>query len=155
MKNKTKTYILLALVLGIWGTIGYKIITGLNPDAPEQVEDEINVSFTPEEIKKTDTFSIQTTERDPFLGTLTRSNKPRTNTTKTPKPIKEESVPQITYQGLVKKQNSSQQVFVVTVNGKQHLLKRGQSVDDVKLIKGNAKEIVVLNNHKQQTIALQ
>ncbi len=155
MKNKTKTYILLILVLGIWGTIGYKIIAGLNPDAPEQVENDISVSFIPEKIKKTDTFSIQTTERDPFLGTLTRSNKPRAETTKKTKQVKEENALQITYQGLVKKQNSSQQVFVVTVNGKQHLLKQGQTVDDVKLEKGNAKEIVVSNNNKQQTIKLQ
>ncbi len=155
MKNKTKTYILLVLVLGIWGTIGYKIITGLNPDVPVQAENNINVSFTPEKIKTTDTFSVQTTERDPFLGTLTRRNKSRTKANKSVKPIKEENVPQITYQGLVRKQSSSQQVFVVTVNGKQHLLKRGQTIDKVKLIRGNAKEIVVSNNNKQQTIKLQ
>jgi len=86
--NKKKTYILLVTVLAIWGTIGYKIINGINP-------------------------------------------------------------------GLVKKQNSAEKVFVVNINNKQYLLKQGQTIDSVTLVKGNTKQIVMRYQNKLQTVKRQ
>lgn len=156
MKNKTKTYILILLVLGVWGTIGFKIISGLNPESTEQPADKLDVSFLPDITINRDTFSIQTTERDPFLGMLT-NNKSKKTKSKAKRQITSKTTisPRITYLGLIKKQNSFQQVFVVNINNEQNLLKRGQTINDVKLLRGNSKEIVVKIDNQQQTIKLQ
>lgn len=151
--NKTKTYILIAAVLGIWGTIGYKIINGLSPDNPVTIEQNYNVAFNPKISTQIDTFSIQNVEKDPFLGTLA-SNKKTGNITarELPKTKLPENNPKITYGGLIKKQNTSDQVFVVNINNKQHLLKKGQVVDSVTLLKGNTKTITIRYKNKPQNI---
>lgn len=156
MNKKTKTYILLVAVLGIWGTIGYKIINGLTPEEPLSPNQNIDVSFNPEKRIKQDTFSITEVDRDPFLGTLSRvksktTTKPSLNQTQK----KTNYQPVITYSGLVKKQNTSDQVFVVSINNNQYLLKKGQIADSVKLLKGNSKDITVSYKNKPLTIKRQ
>ena len=61
---------LLVLVIGIWGTIAYKILSAYSEDAPEIITPTIalNTDYKLEYVK--DTFSIQPLERDPFLGTV-------------------------------------------------------------------------------------
>jgi len=150
MKKNTKTYLLIVAVLGIWGTIGYQIIAGLNPNEIEAVKDNIDLAFNPKTTKSIDTFSIQTIDRDPFLGTLTQKSI-KTNR----KTIKDTISIPITYNGLIKRQNSSGQVFVVNINGIQHLLKKGQTINEVSLIRGTDKQIVVRYKNKQKTISIQ
>lgn len=154
MKNKTKTYILLATVLVVWGTIGYKFVNGLSPDISEIAQQDFDVTFKPKTNIKSDTFSIKNVERDPFLGTLTSTKKRKVSSKKTTPEPKVNS-PIITYGGIIKKQNSSDQVFVVNINENQYLLKQGQVADSVKLVKGNTKEVVVRYNNKSQTIKRQ
>lgn len=153
MNKKTKTYILLVAVLGIWGTIGYKIINGLNPKQPLRPTQNIDVSFNPEKHIKQDTFSITEVDRDPFLGTLSRVKAKTTAKSSLNQTQKKTNYqPVITYSGLVKKQNASDQVFVVNINNNQYLLKKGQIADSVKLLKGNSKTITVSYKKKSLTI---
>lgn len=155
LKSKTKTYLLIVVVLGIWGTIGYKILSAVHPDESNQSIASLDTSFQPKIAAQKDTFSIQQTNRDPFLGTLTKKHvtpikkqtaKSATNKN-TPEPI-------ITYQGLVKKQNSSSQIFTLSINNQQYLFNKGQTIDEVTLVKGNAKEVVVRYNGKLKTISI-
>lgn len=144
---------LLAAVLGVWGTIAYKIVNGLSPEDPQQTEQTFDVSFQPKTKVTVDTFSIQNVERDPFLGTLSTSitnNKPKT--TKNSNQIVTKHQPKITYAGLVKKQTTADKVFVVNINNQQYLLKQGQTVDSITLIKGNTKEITIRYNKQTKTI---
>ena len=64
-------------------------------------------------------------------------------------------MPSISYSGLVKKQSTSNQVFVVTINNNQFLLKKGQIADSATLVKGNDKEIVIRYDKKNQIIKRQ
>ncbi|WP_407556479.1 hypothetical protein [Winogradskyella sp. 4-2091] len=155
MKNKTKTYILIAIVIAVWGTIGYKILNGVSPNLAEITQDEFDVSFNPKTNIEIDTFSIENIERDPFLGIL--RNKKNKTSTKLARLIKNEkdNSPLIVYSGLIRKQNSSGLVFIVNVNKNQYLLKKGQSADSVKLIKGNEKEITIRYRSKNKTIKRQ
>lgn len=152
LKNKTKTYILLLAVLGIWGLIGYKIISTLNPETPESPQPDFVENFKPQSVKIKDTFSIQTLEKDPFLGTLQRKNSGTFKKTTTTPQI---PWPQISYGGLVRRENSKEQVFVVNINNGQYLLKKGQSIIDVSLLRGNSKEIVVRFQNHTKTFAIQ
>jgi hypothetical protein len=154
LKNKTKTYLLLATVLAIWGVIGFKITNGLSPNKISVENDNLDVDFTPKTIALNETFEISNVERDPFLGTLvsTRKSKPKRSQAK--KKVEIES-PKINYLGLVKSQNSTEPIFVVNIDNNQQLLKRGQEVDGVKLIKGDTKRIIISWNNKYQTISIQ
>ncbi len=147
LKNKTKTYFLLAVVLCVWGIIGYKIISVLNPEDIEVLQQDFAVSFNPKTNTVIDTFSIKTTHRDPFLGTLSSEKKKNFKTTKNRKKIT--WIP-ISYLGVIKKGTSSQ-VFVLNIKGKQHLLKKGQSIDSVTLIRGSAKAVVVRYKARQKS----
>ncbi|EGV42112.1 hypothetical protein BZARG_384 [Bizionia argentinensis JUB59] len=139
-------------VLAIWGTIGYKFMNGLSPSLPEIKSQDFTASFTPKANVEIDTFSIQNLERDPFLGTLqSKQRKSFKNTTQST-PNATDNSPKITYSGMVKKQNSSNSVFVININENQYLLKKGQKVDSVKLIRGNDKEISVRYKNTTQTI---
>lgn len=156
MDKKKKTYLLLAAVLGLWGTIGYKVISTLNPDESEVLTENISVDFSPEKTK-VDTFSITQIKRDPFLGKLTRNTtetkKDKSRNTK--KTDLENPWPQIQYQGMVKKQGASFQIFIVTINQQQYLLKKNQELNSIKLLKGDAKEIHVRFNKETKTFKVQ
>ena len=68
MKKKGKTYILLIVVFGIWGAIGYQIFSKLSPDDSPMIATNSDISFTPKQAIEKDTFSINSEHRDPFLG---------------------------------------------------------------------------------------
>ena len=118
--------------------IGYRIWAGLNPGAPEVVQQGVTVAFNPKTNTEIDTFSVQSFNRDPFLGTL---SKPKT---KPRKHYKSEMIwIPIQYHGIVSKQNKKDKVFVVSIEGQQYLIKIGQEIKGVKLIKGSSTNIYV------------
>jgi len=152
LKNKAKTYILLVVVLGIWGAIGYKIINGIRSDAPQLASQEFDDTFKPKTTSEIEGFSIQKIERDPFMGTMANIKKQKTLGISKNMQQPNDSSKIIVYGGLVKRQNTKDQVFVVNINNNQYLLKKGQIADSIRLIRGNAKEIVISYNNKSQTI---
>lgn len=148
---------LLVAVLGLWGTIGYKVISALNPDDAELVVENISVDFSPEKTK-IDTFSIVKVKRDPFLGKLLKSPNKSSQSkrkTTTQNPDVESPWPQVQYQGMVKKQGATSGIFIITINQQQYLLKKNQEIGAVKLVNGSPKEIKVRFNKETKTIAVQ
>lgn len=141
---------LIAAVAGIWGTIIYKIISGVNPDLPELTTNQNVAEFNPKPIAQNESFAISDVERDPFLGTLQKKNKPQLKRVKNSvtKPIA--NAPTINYSGIVK--NGNDQVFILTINGKQYLMHKGQTLNDVKLVSGTSKQVVVRFNNANSTI---
>ncbi len=138
----------------IWGIIGYKILSAVNPNASPIEAQEFSVNFNPEKQLELDTFSVQTVNRDPFLGTLL-SNKKKIKKKKRESSKPDLVWPSIIYQGLVKDKNSNvEQIFIISVNGKQGLLKRNKVFNEVTIIKGNKKELVVKYKGKLKTIEL-
>ena len=150
MKNKHKTYVLIAAVLVIWGVIAYKISSGLHQNESPLIDTVKNQPFVPRSPIEMDTFSIQNIDRDPFLGTFSKPPK------KTKKPVfvppQPKSLKQIRYSGIVQKTHGKTPVFVVTINNRQYVLKKGQTVDSVTLVSGNANKIVVRYNRQLRTI---
>lgn len=144
---------LLIVVLGVWGTIAYKIWAGLSNDDAEIVQQDINVSFNPSKNKSIDTFSVQTFSRDPFLGTL---YKPKT-TKNTSHSKKQQPLvwPAIQYNGSIQSQQTKQKLFVVTIDGVQQLAKRGQSIGELKILKGDSKKVIVRYRQEQKQFSIQ
>lgn len=149
MKTKKKTYILLLLVVAIWGTIGYEIISALNPELPEVKSQNSLANIDYKVNTVIDTFSIETVNRDPFLGTLLK--KPITKTIKKKKSIQWKK---ITYQGTIKQNKTKQQIFIVTINGSQYLLKKGQIKDSITLAYGNDKSVTMRYKNQLKSFSL-
>ena len=153
MQQKRKTYLLLALVVVVWGILGFRIVKTLSPDSEtsQVIVSTAGISFP--EIKN-DSFAIRANYRDPFLGTWSKSDKPA----KTKKKLKK--IPQlpkipIIYSGSMAENGKKGRMFFVTINGKQHLMKLNQTVEMVRLLKGNKQTITVRYPGHTETIALQ
>ena len=155
MKNKKNVYFLVIAVIAIWGYIGYKMYSSLNPeDAIITLQNQAAI-FKPEKIKEIEKFTINANYRDPFLGKLFAEKKSKKrNTSVKKKPIV--VFPSIIYNGLIKpKEYGRATLFLIIINNQQQFLSVGKQIDGVKLMKGNDKEISILFKTKRKTIAIQ
>ena len=148
LKNKKKTYVLIVLVTSIWATIGYKLISGYGSNSTAPPPQEHDHTFPTNPSTTSERFTISPINRDPFLGRLDRGEKKSKQRITNKKSSAYR--PTIIYEGLIK--NTSDQVFILTINGIQHLVKRGQSVDSLKLLKGNTNKVIVRYNGTLKTI---
>ena len=143
----------MALVAGIWGVIGFKIIRAANPSPKPMAQTPVQKSFVPQQAKQRDTFSIAANYRDPFLGTLQR---PRKTKQTSPKKVRKK-VPEknISYTGFIAGNNSAENVFFVTVDGQQRMMELNDTFNGVKLLRGSKSEIRVLCLGRTKNIGLQ
>jgi len=152
LSKNTKIYLLLGVVLLIWGVIGFKVINTLSKDVPRPLP-ENPVAAMPIEIKKSDTFKLMANYRDPFLGTLSVAKQKivKKKNTKKPTAIVKRN---IAYLGLVTQKGSGSTMYFVTIEGQQHIMTENEEVHQVTLIEGNAKNIKVRYNGISETIPL-
>jgi len=157
MKSKKNIYILLPVVLGIWGLLIYRFFSFASPD----ILPETNTNYTlrPISLKPKDTVRIDVNYRDPFLGKVygpaTAKTKP-VGSLKAPRPAKAEiQWPSIVYKGIVSDVKDKKKVFMVLINGRTFLMREKEVQEDVTLIKGNNSEITVKHKGRQNLISLQ
>lgn len=152
MKKNNKTYVLLAVVIGVWGSIGFKFLSAVNPSQKKEVQIATNEIFVPKQAMERDTFSIVANYRDPFLGTVQATKKVRKSA---PKKAKEQTPEKsISYTGFITDKTSKRQMFFVTVEGRQQMMTVNDIFQDVKLIRGAKDKIKVRYNGKTRTISL-
>lgn len=152
MKNKRNIKILVPVVAVIWGLVLYKLIDAFYPEDPP-IATSLNTTFELPKYQERDTFSLVPIEQDPFLGTLVRKKTARnigTNLTKTTV-----AWPSTSYEGFVADDKGRTTVFVITVNGEQHLLKQGELVHDVQLIRGTKQSIQLQYKGQRKTFTLE
>lgn len=146
MKSKKSIYILLPVVLFIWGMVLYQFFSYSNDDELIEVS-SVNLHLKPLSFKERDTFSIDVAYRDPFLGKMYKANASngiKKSTIK--KPIKTEQPllwPTIVYKGIVSDSKDKTRVFMLIINGQTFLMKKGDIENDVFLKDGNRESIYV------------
>lgn len=150
MTKQQKTYLLLGAVLLIWGLISYQVFRKMNP--VETVNPQVIVQqFKPEKVVVATPYTIKADYRDPFLGKLfTEKKKIVKKRVVQPKEII--PFPDITYNGVV--EQGSSKSYIVTVNGQQEIIKRGQTFHKIKLLNANASQIKVRFNGTTKIIKL-
>lgn len=156
MTKKTKTYLLLIVVVIIWGILIFKVVDALKGSN----DDIISSNFKPEPFnfnyqKKKDTFTLIANYRDPFLGDVSeKENRQRRSKTpiKTKQP--EEPLPLITYSGYMTDPINKERVFFININNQQHMLKCNETVENVKIISGNDRNIVLRFGNQKITIPI-
>lgn len=153
MKKQHKTYLLLVIVLLVWGIIGFQFVRAINPSTSTTESSARNEKFEPKKIKERDTFSIVADYRDPFLGTVRISEDRPKKTSK--KPLEKE-IPKkkIAYTGFVTDGSKNQRIYFVTIEGQQLMMDVNDIVHEVKLVKGTKSHIQVSYNGISETISL-
>jgi len=151
LNKKSKTYLLIIAVLSVWGTIAYKFLATYQPGIPVLDKQPMVMAFKPL-TKSTDTFTVKALQRDPFLSAIQR--KPATNNLKhVSKKTKDTlQVPTMSYLGILKKQQSKDHIFALNINGEQFLVKRGQTINKVRILQADSQKMVV--RFHNQTITL-
>lgn len=140
MKNKKLTYFLLPLVILIWGTVFYKLFYTTFQEE-EWTNEIVNLPKNIAATSVADTFSIIANYRDPFLGNvISRENSEKNLSQQKPimsQPKVEPVVqwPNIVYGGTIKNQQSAKQLALVKINGKENILKAGEKIGVVELMK--------------------
>lgn len=151
MIKSVKTYVLLGLVLLIWGIIGFKVVNALSnkPNVPDIQPTQPRLTNI---VQQRDTFSIIADYRDPFLGTLYNTKK---KDKKTGIKKKLGSKKNILFMGLVSQTGSRNSMFFVSIDGQQHIMSINEEINGVTLLKGDNKKIMVRYDGRSETILLQ
>ena len=144
LKGKKGLYVLLPLVVFIWGMITYQVVDVFS------VEESVADQFQP--LKKAnykvierEAFSIGSVDRDPFLGKIYAPAKTpkKKGKTRPKKEIKKKKWPRLSYKGMVSDNKGGATVFLLEINKQTQLVKIGQVVEDIKIISGNKKEVKI------------
>ena len=139
MKKKL-TYLMLPVVIAIWGIIFYRIFFSNAADDVPVANNGRTVTGIKDDNAVPDTFSIIASYRDPFLGKVVSSEAPKSiqHPVKTepkqtkPAPV-QASWPTISYSGMIRNRQSSVQLAMLQVNGQSYTVKAGEVVESVKV----------------------
>ncbi len=155
MRSKRNTYILLGVVFVIWGIIIFKFVGALGDGERVAAQEEFQYSFNPMMETVVDSFDVQVHERDPFLGRLIRKTPPKTTIKKKPPPPPPVMWPDVVYKGMVSGSSGQNAIFLVWINGRSHLLSKGDVANEVKIVSGNATTLSVAYKKEKRSITLQ
>nr|WP_320120047.1 hypothetical protein [uncultured Marinifilum sp.] len=155
MNNKKTIYILLPLVLALWGYITYRIFEQVNPEV------EISNSVLPpiqnnEKEIKSEAFKLIANYSDPFLKHLEQYNefneeeKQNANQNLNNNRIPAWNWPNMSYGGCIK--NKNRMVGILQINSKNLLVQEGKSYDDFMVSKMYADSIVMKRDEMKRTV---
>lgn len=135
MKDKRLTYILVPLVIIIWGTVFWKFYSGLRKTANNTIIPSLHISDeTVNDIPDTIRLSFQ--YNDPFLhNQIGKSGKPAKPESETRAPIIVVPWPRVEYKGAVVKHNSEKFLGLIIISGKQSLISEGDVFENIRVIK--------------------
>lgn len=151
MKNKATLYLLVVIVLGIWGVIGYKLIVAFSGKGGQKnLQNELSSNQIVLSSIEKPSFSITPPERDPFLGGLYVKKTIKKKPTKR-KPQIQLQWPDIVFKGLVSDKGAKKRVFLIDVNGESHFTEIGEMINTkLRLVKGdNQKVKIALEKEKK------
>ncbi|URC11274.1 hypothetical protein [Flavobacterium sp. B183] len=160
MKNKKNIYILLPIVLMVWGAVLFQLFSFTNSD-------EIIIDNTPElmikplKLNKRQSFTIDVNYRDPFLGKMYAENttpKAKPSGVRSSKVIKPKEAlvwPVILYKGLISDNKEKNKVFVLIIDKKNYFMKIGDTENEIFLKSGDKESIYVKYKGELNLIMLQ
>jgi uncharacterized cupredoxin-like copper-binding protein len=147
MKNKKSVYILLPIVLLIWGMLIYQFFSySVSDPSLENTSTEFNVK--PLKVKERTPFAVNVAYRDPFLGKMyiapVSIQKKSSNTTKKSPKLEETIVwPLIHYRGMISDPKEKNKVFIMTIEGHDYFMKKGDTENEVFLKDGDKESVYV------------
>ncbi len=160
MKNKKVTYLLIAVVVSVWGLILHRLFdaVGQGDDVPPvAIVHQLKEQYNDFSLVK-DTTKLKLNYRDPF-----GLSKPKDTTSKAVvihlKPVKGIVAPSInwsfiSYAGYVRNPASKKLVTLLLINGKNVTLSEGETREQVKLLRNLRDSIKISYQGKTKFITL-
>lgn len=154
LKGKGAVYILIPVNILVWGFFIYRFYTAYTEgDVPEITTSTQTIKL--DELKDSINYKLSLNYKDPFLregeknkGHSSSNNKtenklPKNPVVKTPTVVVAKTATEIKYMGLVKNNSTGVSTALVSINGKSHLVKKGDVIDgiSVKNISNDAIEL--------------
>lgn len=146
MKNKKLIYVLLPLVLVIWGVILFRVLSavgGKDDFAPIQRAPNIALSETLDSVD----YQLKLDYPDPFLKRVSRSRGPvaannpnggssKKRNGKVVKTVKKLPLkwPKVDYMGIIRNKNEETPLCLIQVDGKPHFLRLNEEIEELKLL---------------------
>lgn len=159
MKNKKNIYILLPLVLFVWGAVLFQVFSFTKSD---EITPADNPEFTikPLKINKRESFAINVNYRDPFLGKMYNPetvSHAKTSNKSIKKVIKKPELvwPNIVYKGLIADSKGKNTLFMLIIDGKNYYMKIGETENEIFLKSGDKESIYVKYKGNLNLIMLQ
>lgn len=163
MTKKHINIILVVLVLGLWGFIGYKTINQYFWEKPYiDIKKVIYSDIMLSKIRK-DTFQIKNIERDPFLNTkFANYNKKIIYATPSkkikPKPVVETKInvdwPSISYHGYIRSKDKTEELILIMINKKLYKIRKNNDINGIKLYKIYKDSVELILNKQKKIIPL-
>lgn len=146
LKGKKATYILLLIVGSLWGLLFYKFFSDTSGSAP-QLAKAVKGEYKLPKQKKKDTFSLLPLDRDPFLGTAYKKISAKARV------IKQIEWPNVLYKGSIS--GSDGRVFILSIGGKEYFFKKSETIDGIKLVRGNDRKVKLQYKGENKEFKLQ
>ncbi|MDC7996887.1 hypothetical protein [Gilvibacter sediminis] len=153
MKVNKTTYLLLVVVLGIWGYFIVSLVSDLSGDDALDTSSLKGGTITTYESKEKERFELIENPRDPFFGTMNEAPK-NTSAAKTQSTSTKANWPSIIYKGKVSGSKNATR-YILAINGKEYLVTKGQVITDVTLISGDTEAVKVRFEGQTKTFAKQ
>lgn len=159
MKNKKNIYILLPIVLLVWGAVLFQLFSFTKSDEIITANNS-ELTIKPLKFNKRQTFNIDINYRDPFLGkmyTEDTSPKPKGNGS-APKVAKSKETlvwPIILYKGLISDTKDKNKIFMLIIDNKNYYMKIGDTENEVFLKSGDKESVYVKYKGNLNLIMLQ
>jgi hypothetical protein len=148
MKSKKSIYILLPVVLLVWGVVIFQFFSFTSPDVVlDNTVTELNIK--PFKLKERNAFSIDVNYRDPFLGKVytpqevVNVKRSVVKEKKIPKPEVTIVWPTISYKGMISDAKDKNKIFLLVISGKNHFMKIGETENEIFLKEGDKESIYV------------
>jgi type II secretory pathway component PulC len=162
LNNKYLKYFLLAAVIGIWAAIAYRIVHGFSADKVAIVP--ANTPLKNQLTAVADTFVLYADYPDPFLeavdslqqDTIAKKNSVPVLTTPAtalaPALPKEAITAIIQFNGIITNSKTKLRIAIITVHGKEHLVKEHEKVEGILIRKITKEAIRIIYNGESFTI---
>ena len=154
MKGKTKQYLLLALVLAIWGVIGYRFMS-FTEDGVERI-DPIRLKSTNLPKEKSQEYQFKLNYADPFLRNLEVEEEPVLQEEYIPDPVRTSflRIPEVQLKGIVSSKTT--RAALIQVNGhSNHMVTLGQEFEGFKLIDLKENQVKLYFENADSTVVLE
>jgi len=160
MKNKKSIYILLPLVLLVWGAVLFQVFSFTKSD---EIIPITNSEFTikPLKINQRQSFDININYRDPFLGKAYVAQNTavvKVNHTKSAKVVKPKETlvwPTILYKGMISDTKAKNTIFMLIIDNKNYYMKIGETENEILLKSGDKESVYVKYKGNLNIIMLQ
>jgi len=143
MNKKSTTYIMLTIVILIWGAILYKL-AGIFISPKTENKLSIKLNNVPLSLTNDSTnYNLIGVPRDPFIKKLEVHTDYTPNIKKAEKPV-DLKWPTIKFKGIIKSNNTSKPLAILAINNKSQFINEGQEIDEVKVSKISKDSIEVI-----------